>query len=171
MSAVDNQIRSLLRRVDQLERSIDAARYEYNEAKDRKSRYERRIGEIRRIKSTLSNSFDWSVDTIRNRQNAVKSKLESATSGLSHEGTLTSAVARDLERPTEGDAFGSQMHDLLQREINRCQSEINNAQSAMASSSSRVNSSCATRSSLVRQARELSRQPDAMVIVRESTRY
>lgn len=171
MSAVDNQIRTLLRKVDQLERSIDTARREYEGAANRKRQYERRISEVRHVKSMLSSSFDWSVDAIRNRQSAVKGKLESATSGLSHEGMLTSAVARDLERSTESDSYGSQMHDLLQREINRCQSEINSAQSAMSSSSSRANGACATRSSLVRQARELSRRPDAMVSVRESTRY
>ena len=169
-SNVDAQIRSALQQAHQLEGSINNARARYGQAEQRKRQFEARLREVERIKRDLY-GLDGHASTIKQRQNAASGNLERATSGLSHESALVSAISRDLEKNTGDDSIGRDMHSHLQAEISRCNAEISGAQSEMNSCGSTANNLCAQRSNLVQRARNLSYQPDATVKVYESLRY
>lgn len=170
-TSVDAEIRSYLRRAQQIEINIDRARRSASQADARRREYERRVQEVRKISHALTSSFDSVINNVRRRQADARGSYEDATVGLRHEGSLTNGIERDTERAVERDSICSQILENLRREIARCENEISNARAQANQHRVHADNCCTQRRAYIERARQLSRQPDATVHVRMSTRY
>lgn len=171
MSTVDDDIRRLLRRINDLERDIDLQRAAKGRAERERLKYERRIGDVEAVANKLSRTFDDEVGDIRSYQSQLKEKISVATAGFSHESLLTASINEDFEKHTEGDTYGSQIHENLRQEISRCRRAAEDAAADERLCSSRIDSYQSQRRSLVSQAKRLAEQPDATVKVWEGYWY
>lgn len=170
--SVDTEIRDLLRRINECENRIDGYRNQKSEI-DRKIRnFEDRRRDVQSVKNTLSNSFDWTVGAIQRKQRNTRGGIEAGTTGmLGSEATLLSSLDADMEKATESDGYGSQMHGALQSEIGRCDREISALEGRKRSLDGSIQSERTTRARLVRQARELAKDPEATEHVWEREWY
>lgn len=171
MATVDDEIRRLLRRIDDLERSIDSERGVLQRAEDERRKFERRRGDVESARTKLTKTFDDEVNAVRSCQKEVSRNLGTATVGLSHEAALVSSIEGDLEPHIEYDSYGGQMLANLDKEKARCESEIQEAAAREATARGAVDRLRNQRAALVREAKQLADQPDATVWVTERTWY
>ena len=171
MSTTDQDIQRLLRNARSAERDVDGARARRAAAEGDLKTYERRLEQVRGVKSTLSGVMNGYVGDVDTAQTGIRVNFVSATSGFAHEEDVASSLLSDAERSTEQDAYGSQMHYELSLEISRCEQQIDDARRRISSAESDEAAALSRRSSCVRQARVLGDREDATINVNVKTRY
>lgn len=167
----DDSIRSMQRAIHALEDVIRNARGEMSAASQKRRLYERRLSEVSSIHSRLQGSVLHHSTDCGAAQDACKSRLDVATSGIGKEADLLDSLERATEKSVLMDYRGSEIEGCITREINRCKQEIDEAMAEYSRASATEQQASSSRSGYVRSARALATDPDATVQVWESTRY
>lgn len=146
--SVAQQIQQSQAQLSSLNSTISGLQTSMSSAQGRLAMYQRRLSQVRAIKSSLGSTFTYQIDSINLNQTAARNGFEHAIEGYSHRDTLIDLIHADTEQLTNVDDHGVEMHSNLQSEIVRCEGEIDSAQAEIDRCSKQIDSCQSRRDSL-----------------------